>query len=111
MSLQANENQSKQNENASKQSEHSFNKQNSSYNGKPAGLNEDFHDFSKNAGSMATDAVHMVKDNASRYYDQGMQQAKKFGKKVESRIQKKPLQSLLIVASVGLLLGRIWSRR
>lgn len=74
-------------------------------------LSKDFHDITKRSGQLATDAATMVQENASQYYDKGMQKAKKFEKSLESRIQKNPIQSLLIVAGVGMVLGALWNRR
>lgn len=74
-------------------------------------LGKDFHDLSKITGTLAGDAVKLVQKNASQYYDQGIKQAEKFEKNIESRIQKHPLQSLLIVAGVGLVLGALWHHR
>lgn len=80
-------------------------------NGKQSDLGKDLRELSKITGVLATDAVNLVQKNASQYYDQGLKQAKKFEKSVEGRIQSHPLQSLMIVAGVGLVLGALWNRR
>lgn len=74
-------------------------------------LGRDLHDLSNATSMLASDAVDMVQENASEYYDQGMKKVKKLRTSLEDRIQNKPLQSLLIVAGVGLVLGVLWNRR
>ncbi|MBF0104400.1 MAG: hypothetical protein HQM16_03630 [Deltaproteobacteria bacterium] len=74
-------------------------------------LGMDFQDLSKATSTLATDAANMVQEKASEYYDQGMNEVKRFEKGLESRIQNKPIQSLLIVAGIGLVLGALWNRR
>lgn len=93
-------------------------KPNMGHNGKASDLSKDFQDLGKITSTIASDtahlvqnAAHKVQDNAAQYYGQGIEQAKKFSMSVESRIQKHPLQSLLIVAGVGLVLGTLWNRR
>src|SRR3989338_2419654 len=88
-----------------------FSRHSAELSGKGADIRQDFKDLGKITGSLAGDAVNMVKENAGEYYDQGIRQAKIFGKSVESRIQKHPLQSLLIMAGAGLILGTLWNRR
>jgi len=88
-----------------------FSEHNGEFNGKKPDLGKDFKDLSKMTGTLATDAMSLVQKNAHEYYDQGIKLAKNFGESVEGRIQKHPLQSLLIVAGVSLLLGTLWKRR
>ena len=44
-------------------------------------------------------------------YDQGLRKAQDVEKAVETYIRDKPVQSLLIAAGVGLVLGALWGRR
>jgi ElaB/YqjD/DUF883 family membrane-anchored ribosome-binding protein len=70
--------------------------------------------FSKHSAELkgkGEDALNLVQENAAEYYDQGIKQMKKFEKGITSRIQKNPIQSLLIVAGVGLVFGTLWNRR
>lgn len=80
-------------------------------NGAKPNFSEDFRDLTQAANTIASDAAHLVKSNASQYYDKGMIQAKKLQAGIEHRIQKYPLQSLLIATGAGLLLGVLWRHR
>ncbi|EKD52211.1 MAG: hypothetical protein ACD_62C00083G0013 [uncultured bacterium] len=80
-------------------------------NGTKPDFREDFKDLTNATNTIASDAVHLVQDNASQYYDKGMIQAKKFKVGIEHQIQKHPLQSLLIATGAGLLLGVLWHHR
>ncbi len=91
--------------------ENGFSKHSAQFKEKGSDLGKGFQDLSKITGALAGDVVHHVQENASQYYDQGIKQAKKFEKGIESRIQKHPLQSVMIMAGVGLLLGTLWNRR
>lgn len=68
-------------------------------------------DLTKRTGLLANEAAHMVQSNASEYYQQGLKKAENLSHNVEMRIQKNPIQSLLIVAGVGLVMGALWNRR
>lgn len=91
--------------------ENTYSKGDGEFKEKKSNFGKDFQDFKKVTGTLAGDAAHVVQDNAAEYYDKGIVQAKKFGKMVERRIQNHPLQSLLIIGSVGLVLGALWNRR
>lgn len=88
-----------------------FSKHTADFNRKKIDLGKDFQDLGKITGSLAHDAVQVVKDNASEYYEEGTKQVKNIKKGIETHIQEKPLQSLLIVAGIGLVLGVLWNRR
>lgn len=68
-------------------------------------------DLTKRTGVLANEAAHMVQENAAEYYQQGLKKAENIGHNVEMRIQKNPIQSLLIVAGIGLVMGALWNRR
>ena len=48
---------------------------------------------------------------AKTSYDQGLRKAQDVEKAVETYIREKPLQSLLIAAGAGVVLGMLWGRR
>lgn len=102
--------------------EKAFSKHTSEFNGKTTELGRDLKDISKITGAIASDAVHLAQEtatqlydkgvnNASEYYDQGVKQAKKIEKRIESKIKENPLQALLVAAGVGLVLGAVWKHR
>jgi ElaB/YqjD/DUF883 family membrane-anchored ribosome-binding protein len=68
----------------------------------------------RDLGSTARDAAQGEYDNlknqAGEYYEQGRQQAVQWENQVESYVHDKPIQSLLIAAGVGLILGVLWKR-
>ena len=51
-----------------------------------------------------------LRDQASEYYEQGRQRAQEWEQGLEQYVQEKPVQSLLIAAGVGMLLGLLWKR-
>lgn len=66
-------------------------------------------------GVIARDAVqegleHM-QENASEFYDQGRDTARKAARSLEQYIAGQPLMSILIAGGLGLLVGRFWRRR
>jgi len=68
----------------------------------------------RDAGSQvrdaATEKVGQLRDQANEYYEQGKQRAQEWEQGVEDYIREKPIQSLLIAAGVGMLLGVLWKR-
>ncbi len=52
-----------------------------------------------------------IKDHASDYYDQGRAKAREWEGALEDYIRDYPLQSLLIAAGAGVLLGMLLRRR
>jgi ElaB/YqjD/DUF883 family membrane-anchored ribosome-binding protein len=68
----------------------------------------------RNIGSQARDAANEkfndLKQQANEYYDQGRERAQEWEKTLEDYVQEKPIQSILIAAGVGLVLGVLWKR-
>jgi len=68
----------------------------------------------RDAGSQirdaATEKVSQLRDQAGEYYEQGKQRAQEWEQGLEEYIREKPVQSLLIAAGVGMLLGILWKR-
>jgi ElaB/YqjD/DUF883 family membrane-anchored ribosome-binding protein len=50
-------------------------------------------------------------ETAGEYYSAGREQVLDFEQTLEQRIREKPLQSVLIAAGVGILIGVLWTRR
>jgi len=59
----------------------------------------------------AAEQVCGMRDAAGEYIEMGRERAMGFEKTIEQRIREKPLQSMLIAAGVGLVVGAIWIRR
>lgn len=87
--------------------ENSFSKNSADSNGRKTDFEKGIKDIGKMGGELASDLAHKVQSQAGRYYDEGLNQVKK----LETRIQNHPMQSFLIVAGVGLILGALWARR
>ena len=51
-----------------------------------------------------------VRDQATEYYEQGRQRAMEMEQTLEQYVHDKPIQSLMIAAGVGMLLGMLWKR-
>ncbi len=68
----------------------------------------------RNIGSQARDAANEkfsdLKQQANEYYDQSRERAHEWEQGLEQYVQDKPIQSLLIAAGVGLVLGMLWKR-
>ena len=68
----------------------------------------------RSIGSQARDAANEklndLKQQANDYYDQGRERAEAWEQGLEQYVQEKPIQSLLIAAGVGLVLGVLWKR-
>jgi ElaB/YqjD/DUF883 family membrane-anchored ribosome-binding protein len=65
-------------------------------------------------GSQVRDAASekygQLRDQASDYYQQGRERAQEWEQSLEQYVQEKPIQSILIAAGVGMLLGILWKR-
>ncbi len=58
----------------------------------------------------AHEAEHAC-EAAGEYYAAGRDRVLEFEHSLEDRIREKPLQSVLIAAGVGILIGVLWTRR
>ena len=60
---------------------------------------------------LASDTFDYISKNAGEYYKQGVDGARKMEKTIEGKIKDKPLQSVLVAAGIGLVLGALWKSR
>src|SRR5215510_9537969 len=71
-------------------------------------------DWAQEKGSQikegAQEAMQQVGASASQLADKGRETIGQLEEGLEDRIRSKPLQSVLIAAGVGMLLGLIWKR-
>lgn len=73
-------------------------------------VGQNIRDVGGQVRDMASTGYQQLRDQASSYYEEGRQRAADWEEGVESYIQEKPLQSVLIAAGVGVLLGLLWKR-
>ncbi len=58
----------------------------------------------------ATEQYENLRSQATDYYEQSRERAQEWEQSLESYVQEKPIQSILIAAGVGMLLGILWKR-
>lgn len=58
----------------------------------------------------AGDAYEHGKQKAGEAYEHGKEKARQYEQTLEQYVQEKPIQSLLIAAGVGVVLGILWKR-
>ena len=73
-------------------------------------VSQSIRDASSQVRDAAAEKIGQIRDNANEYYEQGKQRAQEWEQGLEDYIREKPLQSLLIAAGVGMLLGVLWKR-
>ncbi|MGB7157417.1 MAG: hypothetical protein WBD40_05090 [Tepidisphaeraceae bacterium] len=68
----------------------------------------------RNLGGQVRDAASekysKLREQAGEYYEHGRQRATEMEHSLEQYVQEKPIQSILIAAGVGVLLGVLWKR-
>ena len=70
-------------------------------------VGRDVQELGKMTKDIAAEAAHNLRDNAAAYYEDGVKHVKSFEESLEKQVRTHPLQSLLIAAGAGLLLGVI----
>ena len=73
-------------------------------------VGENIRDMGSQMRDAASERFNQLRDQASQYYQEGRQRAEEWERGLEEYVQEKPIQSLLIAAGVGLLLGILWKR-
>jgi ElaB/YqjD/DUF883 family membrane-anchored ribosome-binding protein len=72
------------------------------------------HNWAQDVGSQlkegAQGAMHKVEASASQLSEQGRETVDQLEKVLEGYIRAKPLQSLMIAAGVGMLVGLLWRK-
>jgi ElaB/YqjD/DUF883 family membrane-anchored ribosome-binding protein len=74
-------------------------------------ITKNLQEVGDSARRMATDQVEALRETASEYLDQGRARVRELGDTVQHRVQEQPIQSILIAAAAGFLLGVLWVRR
>ena len=73
-------------------------------------VGQNLRDMGSQVKEQASQAYGQLRDQAADYYEQGRQRAQEWEQGLEDYVQQKPIQSLLIAAGVGMLLGMLWRR-
>ena len=73
-------------------------------------VGEDLRELGGQVRGAAREKYEELTEQARSYYDEGRRAAQEWEKGLESYIQEKPLQAVLIAAGVGLLFGLLWKR-
>jgi ElaB/YqjD/DUF883 family membrane-anchored ribosome-binding protein len=74
-------------------------------------VSQNIREMGSQVRDAASDKYNQLRDQASQYYEEGRQRAAEWERSLEEYVQEKPIQSLLIAAGVGMLLGMFWKRR
>jgi ElaB/YqjD/DUF883 family membrane-anchored ribosome-binding protein len=77
---------------------------------KAAEVGQNLRDLGGQVRDQAREKYQQFSEQAQDYYGQGREMAQQWEQGLESHIQEKPLQSLLIAAGIGMLLGILWKR-
>ncbi|HKX12139.1 MAG TPA: DUF883 C-terminal domain-containing protein [bacterium] len=88
-----------------------FQKHGNEFKSSASAIGHDVQDLGRATKHLAEDAVNLLKNNASEYYQQGVKKAQTMEKTLESRIKDNPMQALLIAAGVGFVIGAFLARR
>jgi ElaB/YqjD/DUF883 family membrane-anchored ribosome-binding protein len=73
-------------------------------------VQQNLRDLGGQMKSAAAEQYGHLRDQASDYYERGRQAAEEWEQSLEEYVHEKPIQSLMIAAGVGLLLGLLWKR-
>jgi ElaB/YqjD/DUF883 family membrane-anchored ribosome-binding protein len=75
------------------------------------GIADQIHDTAVGLTDNLRDVAVGARDMAAEKYKKSRDAAMRWEHNIESHIAEKPLQSLLIAAGAGFLLGMLWRRR
>ena len=73
-------------------------------------VGQNLRDLGGQVRDVAQQKYAELRDQATSYYDQGRERAQEWEQNLESYVQEKPIQALLMAAGVGVLLGLLWKR-
>ena len=73
-------------------------------------VQENLRNLGGQVANVATQQYGQLRDQATQYYEQGRQRATDMEQSLEQYVHEKPIQSLLIAAGVGMVLGVLWKR-
>ena len=73
-------------------------------------VGQDLRELGGQVREAAREKYEHLTEQTRGYYDDGIRAAREWENEIESYVQEKPLQAVLIAAGVGLLLGLLWKR-
>ena len=73
-------------------------------------VQQNIRDLGGQVRDVASEQYGQLRDQATQYYEEGRQRAQEWEQGLEEYVHEKPIQSLLIAAGVGMLLGILWKR-
>ena len=73
-------------------------------------VGQGLRDMGGQAREMVSEQYDNLREQAGQYYEQGRERAHEWEQGLEDYVHEKPIQSLLIAAGVGMLLGMLWKR-
>lgn len=76
----------------------------------PAAPREWMQDAAQEVSNQVQDLARQGQEAAAEYYQQGREQVRAWQQQLEQQVREKPLQSLLVAAGIGLLLGLLQRR-
>jgi ElaB/YqjD/DUF883 family membrane-anchored ribosome-binding protein len=74
-------------------------------------VQENLRDMGSQVRDAAQEKIGEIRNRASEYYQQGRERLSDWEQDLEGYVRERPLQSLLIAAGVGVVLGLLWRRR
>lgn len=88
-----------------------FKKHTNEFKDKVTEINADVQDLGKITKNIANDAVDMLRENSTEYYEEGKEKLQKMERNLEGKILENPIRALAIAGAVGLVLGYLWRRK
>ncbi|MBC8107011.1 MAG: DUF883 domain-containing protein [Anaerolineae bacterium] len=73
-------------------------------------VKENIRDMGGQVRDAATEQYTNLRNQATEYFQEGRERAQEWEQSIETYVQEKPIQSILIAAGVGMLLGILWKR-
>lgn len=73
-------------------------------------VQQNLRDMGTQVRDAATEQYNNLRGQASEYFEEGRMRAQEWEQSIEQYVQEKPIQSILIAAGVGMLLGILWKR-
>ena len=73
-------------------------------------VGQNLRELGTQARDVASEKYTQLRDQASDYYQQGRERATEWEQNLETYVQEKPIQAVLMAAGIGVLLGLLWKR-
>ena len=73
-------------------------------------VQQNLRDMGGQVRDVATEQYNNLRNQATQYFEEGRERAQEWEQSIEQYVHEKPIQSILIAAGVGMLLGILWKR-